>query len=198
MRPTVSETLTEWRPVLGHEGSYEVSSTGRVRSLDRRINGQMFRGRELAQLRGSSGYKYVRIYRDSNSKHCTVHALVAEAFIGPRPEGMVVRHLDGNQDNNVPTNLCWGTVSENQLDMVRHGTHRNASKVRCIRGHLLAGGNLKVCMRNGKVKQRLCVSCKKSVDFARYCGRRGDEAFIAERADAIYASFDVEPLGGVE
>jgi hypothetical protein len=51
-----------------------------------------------------------------------VHRLVLEAFVGPCPDGMECRHLDGNPSNNRLDNLAWGTHSENERDKVRHGT----------------------------------------------------------------------------
>lgn len=52
----------------------------------------------------------------------SVHVLVLLAFVGPCPEGMECRHLDGNPANNRLDNLCWGTGSENWNDKRRHGT----------------------------------------------------------------------------
>ena len=64
--------------------------------------------------------------------HCTVdlgkrntrfvHRLVLEAFVGPCPDGMECRHLDGNPGNNRLENLAWGTPKENAADSIRHGT----------------------------------------------------------------------------
>ena len=51
-----------------------------------------------------------------------VHKLVLETFIGPRPEGFVCRHLNGNALDNRLENLCWGTPKENAQDSIRHGT----------------------------------------------------------------------------
>lgn len=51
-----------------------------------------------------------------------VHRLVMEAFIGPRPEGMECRHLDGDPANNRLSNLTWGTPKENAEDQRRHGS----------------------------------------------------------------------------
>jgi hypothetical protein len=51
-----------------------------------------------------------------------VHDLVLEAFVGPRPEGMQCRHMDGSKTNNVPSNLQWGTPLENSRDKATHGT----------------------------------------------------------------------------
>lgn len=50
-----------------------------------------------------------------------VHQLVCEAFHGPRPEGMVTRHLDGDPLNNHASNLKWGTQLENETDKDLHG-----------------------------------------------------------------------------
>lgn len=50
-----------------------------------------------------------------------VHRLVAEAFHGTRPPGMQVRHLDGDNSNNTPENLSFGTQEENYEDRNRHG-----------------------------------------------------------------------------
>ncbi len=51
-----------------------------------------------------------------------VHTLVAAVFLGPRPPGMDVRHLDGDRFNNHASNLAYGTRSDNVEDSRRHGT----------------------------------------------------------------------------
>lgn len=56
-----------------------------------------------------------------------LHRVVHEAFIGPIPEGMEVRHLDGNTLNNTPDNLSCGTHQENMDDRSRHGTTRKGN-----------------------------------------------------------------------
>jgi transposase len=58
-----------------------------------------------------------------------VHALVALAFIGPRPNGQVVRHLDGDKKNNRPDNLAYGEKWVNAADARRHGTLAVGSRV---------------------------------------------------------------------
>lgn len=52
----------------------------------------------------------------------TIHQLVAEAFIGPRPEGLETCHNDGDPTNNHVGNLRYATHAENAADMVKHGT----------------------------------------------------------------------------
>jgi hypothetical protein len=51
-----------------------------------------------------------------------VHTAVCIAFHGPRPDGLIVRHLDGNLLNNQAHNLRWGTQEENEADKILHGT----------------------------------------------------------------------------
>lgn len=61
------------------------------------------------------GYQKVGV-RDTTRE---VHCLVAEAFIGPRPEGQVVRHLNCDSTDNRPENLAYGTPQENIHDSIR-------------------------------------------------------------------------------
>jgi hypothetical protein len=101
----------EWRPVEGSRG-YEVSNIGRTRS-------------RLCVLRHNSirGYDYIRVtMADGSRRSSRVHVLVLTAFSGPRPPGLIARHLDGNQKNNRACNLVWGTHVENEGDKNRHGT----------------------------------------------------------------------------
>jgi hypothetical protein len=50
------------------------------------------------------------------------HVMICEAFHGVRPDGYVVRHMDGVRRNIRPDNLEYGTVADNMRDKVRHGT----------------------------------------------------------------------------
>lgn len=70
-----------------------------------------------------AGRLKVRCYTGSKQVNRKVASLVMLAFVGERPEGMDIRHLDGVVTNNNLSNLCYGTRSENILDCVRHGTH---------------------------------------------------------------------------
>lgn len=126
----------EWRPIPGFSG-YEASDQGRVRT-----RGQ--RPRVLKQRVSRMGYLNVSVRRDGGSQAGqNVHVLVAAAFHGPRPAGLVTRHLDGVQTNNIPSNLAYGTQSENILDAVRHGTHPSKPRTHCKKaGHPLTPENV--------------------------------------------------------
>jgi hypothetical protein len=61
----------------------------------------------------SNGYKYVTLYYKGRGKTRRVHTLVAEAFIGPRPDGMEVCHGNGTPTDNRAENLRWDTHKVN-------------------------------------------------------------------------------------
>lgn len=91
-------------------------------------------GAEWRKLKGSAngkGYLTVTPAVDGKYKTRLVHELVAEAFYGGRPLGSQIRHLDGNQKNNAPENLDYGTQEQNWSDRLVNGvslgeTHHNA------------------------------------------------------------------------
>lgn len=115
-----------WRDVKEYTGVYQVSSFGRVRSLDRM---RLTKGGALAPLRGKvmkqktskCGYKVIHLRRDDKVSHPIVHRLVALAFI-PVVEGKeTVNHKDGNKENNNVSNLEWATSSEQMLHAISIG-----------------------------------------------------------------------------
>lgn len=154
-----------WKPVVGYEGLYEVSDHGRVRSLDRVIHfvdgrTQTHRGRELVGGIASNGYRMIQLRKEKCGKSYTVHNLVLTAFEGPRPEGYVGCHYDGNKLNNRLDNLRWGTVSDNMYDSVRQGTHFWANREACSRGHRLEGPNVRD--RKDHPNARECKACHRT------------------------------------
>jgi hypothetical protein len=139
----------QWRTVPGYE-DYEVSDQGRVRSNKRRTP-------RIRPAVREGGYLQVGLWSASGRHYFTVHQLVMLAFVGPRPDELLTRHLDGEPSNNRLSNLAYGTPLENNLDTVRHGRFRNQNTARthCTRGHGLSGDNL--FTYRGR---RQCVTCK--------------------------------------
>jgi hypothetical protein len=84
-------------------------------------------------VKDKDGYLRVGLSRDGHLHLKGVHVLVAEAFIGHRPPGMVVRHLDGNRKHNHVSNLAWGTPAENSADMVAHGNSSRGERHGMVR-----------------------------------------------------------------
>lgn len=122
--------MTEtWLPVVGFEGTHEVSSHGRVRSFDRFVrhncaDSQFCRGRELRGCKNKLGYQRIWIQREGRRTETFAHVLVAQAFIGAAPSpDHEVAHNDGNPSNNHFSNLRWATHAENMGDKRKHGTY---------------------------------------------------------------------------
>lgn len=107
-----------WKDIKKYEGIYQVSDLGRIKSLARF---GCKKERILKPCKDSGGYLYIRLYNNEKIDY-RIHRLVLETFVGPCPPGMECRHLDGNKENNVLENLCWGTHSENVCDTINHGT----------------------------------------------------------------------------
>ena len=157
--------LEQWKPVNGYEGIYEVSSHGRVRSLDRTATCSDGRVRRLkGKVRrtplNQDGYQVVNLCIHGKCQTRYVHSLVAESFIGARPEDMEVCHSDGNKTNNHVANLRFGTSSDNELDKVRHGTHHEAVKTHCPLGHELFAENIR--KSSAKRGWRQCLACDRA------------------------------------
>ena len=71
-----------------------------------------------------TGYLEIQLSLENHPPRLVgVHRLLLAAFVGPCPEGMECRHLDGNRLNNKLENLCWGTHYENIQDRTRHKQH---------------------------------------------------------------------------
>ena len=81
--------------------NYEVSSFGRIRSL------QKIHPRILVQRLNKVGYPIINLYRNGRSHQLTVNKLVLEAFEGPRPFGYETHHIDEIKQNNHISNLKW-------------------------------------------------------------------------------------------
>jgi hypothetical protein len=94
-----------WKPVVGWEDLYEVSSHGRPRSLDRMVRGRAGSrisrpGRVMKPRHHRNGYPSYGLSRDGSPTFRFIHALVLKAFVGPRPAGCLGCHNDGDPTDN--------------------------------------------------------------------------------------------------
>ena len=137
-----------WKDIPGYEGRYQASNLGQIRSLDQIVRcgrgGKGIRLREGRVLRpaGQQSDPHLRVTLGNKAPGTLVHVLVARTFLGPRPDGCDVRHLDGDPLNNRVENLAYGTRTENILDVYRIGRpwrKLTAEDVLVIRDRLAAG-----------------------------------------------------------
>ena len=148
-------TFQDWRSVVGYEGLYEVSDTGDIYSIARRgTPGGLLRLHD-----GPYAYLITYLYQGGKSTTKNVHVLVATAFLGPRPDGLEVRHLNGDAHDNSLINLTYGTSAQNKDDQRRHGTHHNKVKDCCKDGHSFDEAN--TIRENGKRACRICRNLRR-------------------------------------
>lgn len=101
-----------WKAVVGFEGKYEVSDHGNVKSLNYH---RERRERLLNQYEDRYGYMKVVLRKNNRPHYCTVHRLVAEAFVPNEDFKKCVDHIDCNTKNNDASNLRWVTNKENLI-----------------------------------------------------------------------------------
>ena len=151
-----------WKPVVGYEGIYEVSDLGRVRRV-KAAQGTLA-GKVLTPIKGRFGYFSVHLHADRKRKLVRIHRLVADAFHGTS-ELPLVRHLDGNPQNNIPSNLAHGTAQDNANDRVAHGNqfrgNQNSGKTHCKNGHEFSIENTRLVLQSNGRPTRICQECSR-------------------------------------
>ena len=119
-----------WKPVFGYEDYYQVSNTGKIRSLDRIVlsrGSRMCKGKIIKQGTDKYGYKTIHLRKNGNRKSFFVHRLVLINFIGIDENKSQVNHKNSNKQDNVLSNLEWMTPIEN----TRHAWRNIRNGISC-------------------------------------------------------------------
>ena len=145
--------MVSWKPIPGYP-DYHVSGVGDVKS---------FRyGKDRLLSPGSNkGYPQVILSADGVRTTCTIHKLVMLSFVGPRPDGMQIRHLNGVRSDNHLENLKYGTSKENHADTVLHGHNHYLNKTHCPSGHPYDLENTQIRKMPSGREGRHCVACRR-------------------------------------
>lgn len=190
--PQLLTLVEEYRPVVGYEDSYEVSNTGKVRSVDRIDSlGRIWKGRELRPNRVKEGHLQACFSQDGKRKNLLVHRLVVETFRGEIAEGLVVRHITDVPDQNWLPLLEIGTPKENTADKVQNGrcylTEVKGSKTKCPRGHDITSP-LNIPPSKLEKGERECLACNRAKNYNRdnKLGLAGDSPEFRDLADEYY------------
>jgi hypothetical protein len=110
-----------FKDIEGYEGVYQVSNLGNVKSYKNK------NGKILSPNINSKGYAMVGLMCNTQ-KNCTIHRLVAEAFLSNPEKKSQVNHINGNKTDNRLENLEWVTPSENRIHAYKTGLQKGHEK----------------------------------------------------------------------
>lgn len=161
-----------WKDIEGYEGYYQISSCGRVKSLERDVfrKDGTFQRRKKETIKAnkinSDGYYQTTLSVNGIDRSYRVHDLVARAFIEiPESyEKLEVNHIDCDRKNNNVDNLEWKTHKEN----IEHSAKLGHYKKRCGKDNPNYGNDtlkrkyaehpeLKMCCSRPKEQNGRCI-----------------------------------------
>lgn len=133
------------RDIPGLEGAYAATADGRIWSHARQWGNHLARrahsGAFLKPDIDRSGYHRVTLHQGGKRRRCSVHRLVALAWI-PNPRALpFVNHIDGVKANNAFTNLEWCTQGDNERHAWRTGLKKDTPERRAIRAATMRSVN---------------------------------------------------------
>lgn len=179
-------------PIPGWEDLYEASDQGQVRSLPRmamtgRAGMKLRPGRILKPGTYKDGHKHVTLSRNGKTTCYQVHKLIMLTFVGPCPEGLQTRHLNGVPDDNRLENLTYGTLRENMQDRDQgHGRNHNLNKTHCPQNHRYDEENTYVVPTTGV---RQCKACRDGERPALPCIKCDQPAYCHKLCRKHYAAW---------
>lgn len=113
----------QWKDIEGYEDLYQISTKGRVKSLQREysVNGGLYLRKERIMKQSVvMGYRCVTLSKKGVKRTCKVHRIVANAFIPRIKNFNIVNHKDEDKFNNNVENLEWCSYKYN----TNYGTNR--------------------------------------------------------------------------
>lgn len=110
-----------WKDIPGYKGYYQASNLGRIKSVDRIVTRDSYyihkmniKGEIRKPTNHPSGYLRIPLCKNGIVKLKYVHGLIMLSFVGVKPKGYDVDHIDKNRTNNNMTNLRYITIKENR------------------------------------------------------------------------------------
>lgn len=173
----IDRDTEEWRDCIGYEGYYQVSSLGRIRSVDRIVTNKgsggsyFLHGKMLKQAKNHKGYLYVNLWKNGSGRLLKVHRLVLSAFCGEMKK-LTCDHINGIRSDNRLANLRWASSADQQKN--KHQI-QPASGVVGVRKHSTSPIWTAYAHRNGKYIHLGSHATKKLAEKARMAWEKTNE-----------------------
>lgn len=164
----------KWKDIKGYEGLYQVSNTGKIKSISHytrnNVNGgkRLTKGRILSQYKMPNGYLQVQLSKNQIREKHYVHRIVASAFLRNEENLSDVNHIDGDKDNNAVENLEWCSHKDNQIHMVRERMTKKAIPVLCVETGKSYNSMTEAERKTGIDRHFIKKSCESGNDYKGY------------------------------
>lgn len=161
----------KWKDIPGYEGIYQVSNTGKIKSVSHytrnNTNGGMrlTKGKILSQYKMPNGYLQVKLSKNEVREKHYVHRLVASVFINNVNNMSDVNHIDGDKENNCIDNLEWCSHKDNQIHMVKRRMTKKANPVLCVETEISYNSMSEAERETGVDRHFIKKSCESGKDY---------------------------------
>lgn len=158
-----------WKAIKNYEGFYEVSSEGRVRSVERLDARGQHRRSKVISIKNIRSSKQVTLFRDGKRKNFLVKKLVADTFLEAPQANEKLIYVDGNPENNCVENLKWQKKAQRKRNIYRFEDNRT--------GEIFEGSISDCCDAWGLTKTALLCRANKGRVTKTLIGVKGLRTF---------------------
>lgn len=158
-----------WKAIKNYDGFYEVSSEGRVRSVERLDARGQRRKSKVISIKNIRSSKQVTLFRDGKRKNFLVKKLVADAFLEAPQANEKLIYVDGNPENNCVENLKWQKKAQRKRNIYRFEDNRT--------GEIFEGSISDCCDAWGLTKTALLCRANKGRVTKTLIGVKGLRTF---------------------
>ena len=148
-----------WKVIPDTQERYEISSFGRVRSIERTIkysDGRIYKYPSKILHLTTDAYGYHTFQIRNHGKHCyyKVHRVVATVFIPNPLIKREVNHKNGLKTDNRVANLEWVTSSENKVHAIKNHLSEPTKNLRIVSGSKHHAAKTLILYKNGREIKR--------------------------------------------
>lgn len=185
----------EFRKIKSLDFLYEISEDGRI---FRNVKSKKQRKIILDMHHSKTGYYAVWVHIKHKTHRVMIHKAVAECWLGERPEGYEIDHIDRNAHNNHYTNLRYVNHSEQMKNRKLSDRIINQAKKNCLE-HTLKhiAKPVELCKDGEHIRFRSMMECAKYLSEKYQKNIEHMRNKLKKRRSHIY-DYDVAYLRNVE